>query len=57
MNDLIYFEIYNVISKERAVLPIDKGVDKATLARLFHGQYGREGWVMAKPLPHEGGEE
>lgn len=57
MSDITYYEIYNVISKERAVLPIDKGADKEITTRLFYEQYGREGWVMVNPLPHKGGEE
>lgn len=56
MSDRIFYEIYNVVTKESAVLPIEKGADKATIVRLFHEQYGREGWVMVKPLSHEGGE-
>lgn len=57
MSDIIYCEIYNVISKERAILTIDKGVDRATLGKLFNEQYGREGWLIVKPLSHKGGEE
>ena len=57
MSDRIFYEIYNVVTKESAVLPIEKGIDKAIIARLFHEQYGREGWVMVKPLSHKGGEE
>lgn len=56
MSDIIYCEIYNVISKERAILRIDKGIDSATLTRLFNEQYGREGWLMVKPLLHKGGD-
>jgi len=57
MSDIIYYEIYNVISKERAVLPIDKLADRETTTRLFHEQYGKDGWVMVKPLPYKGGEK
>lgn len=57
MSDRTYYEIYNVLTKESAVLPIDKGIDKAIISRLFQEQYGREGWVMVKPLPYKGGEE
>jgi hypothetical protein len=57
MNDRIYYEIYNMISKERAILPIDKGLDKATMTRMFYEEYGREGWVMVKPFPYKGGED
>lgn len=56
MNDRIFYEIYNVATKERAVLQIEKGVDKATTAKLFYEEYGREGWVLVKPLVHKGGE-
>lgn len=54
MSDITYYEIYNVVSKERAILPIDKGVEGATIGGLFYEQYGREGWVMVKPLSHKG---
>ena len=57
MNDRIYYEIYNVITKESAILPIDKGVDRATTTRLFYEQYGRDGWVLVNPLQHKGGKE
>lgn len=57
MNDRTYYEIYNVITKESAVLPIDKGVDKAIISRLFQEQYGKDGWVVVGPLQLEGGEE
>lgn len=57
MRDIIYYEIYNTISKERAILPIDKLADKATTTRVFYEQYGKNGWVMVKPLPYKGGEE
>lgn len=57
MSDRIYCEIYNVISKERAILPIDKGVDRATMTRMFYEQYGKDGWVVVGPLQLEGGEE
>lgn len=55
MNDRIFYEIYNVATKERGVLQIEKGVDKATTAKLFYDQYGQDGWMLVGPLPHEGG--
>lgn len=53
MSDFIYYEIYNMISKKRAILPIDKGADKATTTRLFELQYGRDGWVLVAPLQQQ----
>ena len=57
MSNRTYYEIYNVITKESAVLPIAKEVDRAIIPRLFYEQYGREGWVLVKPLPYKGGEK
>lgn len=53
MSDFIYYEIYNMISKKRAILPIDKEADKATTVRLFELQYGRDGWVLVGPLQQQ----
>lgn len=57
MIDRIFYEIYNILTKESAVLSIDKGVDIATTTRLFYEQYGRDGWVMVKLLPYKGGKD
>lgn len=57
MRNITFYEIYNVVTKESAVLPVDKGVEAAIMARVFYEQYGREGWVMVKPLLYKGGEE
>lgn len=56
MRDITYYEIYNTISKERAILPIDKLADRETATRMFYEEYGKDGWVMVKPLQLEGGE-
>lgn len=57
MSDRIFYEIYNIFTKESAVLPIEKGADKTTIAGLFSKQYGRKGWVLVKPLSHKGGKK
>lgn len=50
MSDRIYFKAYNTFTKEYAILPIAKDVDRKIVSKMFYEEYGKDGWLLVEPL-------